>query len=315
MRSHRCRALEAAVIVLFGVSGCERAPQRPAGDSVSVTEPSIVADTGEPAVSLNGWNPAAGPALFVATELPQISWVVFPHPTGELSDSVNFQEEQVTDVRVDLFSRVGAVGGGRVTGGFEPASRECVAWPQARIIPDEQVRPGATWTVALRAGAATALPADSLGALSRPDSARLATEVLRLASQVPSDPREPFHGLPFAARTVFRFHPVPGVEAIVSDVVRRISTEANPREEHTLIVAERDSASDAPFDLVYSERTSGSEETVVASDALAMLAIGPERKPTLVLSRDDGSGTIHALLERVGPARWHVRWASAYAGC
>jgi hypothetical protein len=132
---------------------------------------------------------------------------------------------------------------------------------------------------------------------------------------IASDPSHPFHGLPFSVRTILRFRPEPGAEALVSDVVRRISTEANPREEHTLIVAERDTLASARFQRVYSERAAGAEETVVASDALAMLHVGPAQRPTVVLRRDDGSGTVYALLERTGRAQWRVRWTSAYVGC
>lgn len=307
--------LQFVVVTALAASGCERAPRPAASDSAdSVTAPAAE-DTGRTTDSLNGWNTAAGPVLFVAGDTEQSALVVYPHASGQLTDSVVFDERAVTAARVDLFSRIGMVGQGSVAGGFEPGSRECASWPLVRIVPDEQVPAGATWTIALQGGAASALPARSVTGMPAVDSAAVTKQVLRLASLIPSDPARPFHGLPFSARTIVRFAPEPGVEALVSDVVRRISTEADPREEHTLIVAERDSGSTGPFTLVYHERTAGPEETVVASDALAMIAIGVDRRPTLVLSRDDGSGTVYALLERTAAGRWTVRWTSAYAGC
>ena len=307
--------LQFVTVAAFTASGCERAPRPPAADSTAAVSPPPVIDTGGVTTSLNGWTSSAGRVLFVAGESPQAAAAVYPQPGGELTDSTAFDESAVTDARVDLFSRTGAVGSGSVAGGFESERRECASWPIVRILPDERIPSGATWTIALRAGAATALPARSVSAMTVADSAEVTKEVLRLASLIPSDPSHPFHGLPFSARTIVRFEPGPEVEALVSDVVRRISTEADPREEHTLIVAERDSGSAGRYSLVYHERTAGPEETVVASDALAMLAIGPERRPTMVLSRDDGSGTVYALLERTGPGRWAVRWTSAHAGC
>jgi hypothetical protein len=307
--------LQSVAVAVLAASGCERAA-RPEGTDTTVTIGRPAPDdTGSTSTSLNGWNPAAGPVLFVAGESPQSAAAIFPQASGELTDSITFDERTVADARVDLFSRIGAVGHGTVAGGFEAGSRECASWPMVRLLPDEQVPPGATWTIALTSGAASALPATAASGMPAADSTALTKEVLRLASLVPGDPAQPFHGLPFSARTIVRFEPEPGVQALVSDVVRRISTEADPREEHTLIVAERDSGSAGPFTLVYHERTAGPEETVVASDALAILAVGPQRRATMVISRDDGSGTIYALLERTGAGRWSVRWTSAYARC
>ena len=313
MRSRR--VLQFVVAAALAASGCERAPRPSPADSADPVVPPAPEDTVDAAASLNGWNPDAGPVLFVARETAQSAVVVYPHPSGELTDSIPFEESAVADVRVDLFSRAGTVGSGGVAGGFERSRRECASWPLVRIVPDDRIASGAAWTIALRAGAAAALPARPVSGMSRSDSSAVTKEVLRLASLIPGDPTHPFHGLPFSARTIVLFEPVPGVEALVSDVVRRISTEADPREEHTLIVAERDSGAADPWALVYHERTAGPEETVVASDALAMVAIGPDRRATMVLSRDDGSGTVYALLERTGPGRWTVRWTSAYAGC
>ena len=313
MRSRR--VLQFVVAAALAASGCERAPRATPADSSDPAETPAPADTVDARTSLNGWNPAAGPVLFVARETTQSAAVVYPHPSGALTDSTSFDESAVTDARVDLFSRVGASGGGSIAGGFEDGRRECASWPVVRIVPDERTASGTPWTIALRAGAAVALPARSVAGMSRSDSVAVTTEVLRLASLVPGDPAQPFHGLPFSARSIVVFEPEPGVEALVSDVVRRISTEADPREEHTLIVAERDAGAAEPWALVYHERTAGPEETVVASDALAMIAVGPDRRATMVLSRDDGSGTIYALLERTGRGRWTVRWTSAYAGC
>ena len=57
----------------------------------------------------------------------------------------------------------------------------------------------------------------------------------------------------------------------------------------------------------------------ITRDALAIPAVSPgdlaARRPTLVVARDYGDGMAYALVERLGDARWAVRWSSAYAGC
>ena len=314
MRLPTSGLLHVVALAAFAASACDRAPRPTDDDTTALLPPALAGDTATTVAGPNGWSPDAGPALIVSGEA-QSAAVVFPQASGALSDTLRFDDAAIADARVALFSRTGLVGQGTIAAGFDSSAAECVGWPRVRVIPDDQVPPGATWTVALLAGHATALPADSIGAMSRADSARYTRAVLRLASMIPSDRSQPFHGLPFSVRSVFRFRPEPSVDALVSDVVRRISTEANPREEHTLIVAERDTASSARFELVYHERAAGPEETVVASDALAMLLVGPAQRPTVVLSRDDGSGTVYALLERTGPEAWRVRWNSAHSSC
>jgi len=314
MRLPSSRLVHVVVLATLTASGCERAPRPVDDDTTALLPPAVAGDTAPDAPALNGWTLDAGPALLVAGEA-QSAVVVFPQASGALSDTLRFDDTEIADARVDLFARTGYVGQGTIAGGFDTSPVECTGWPRVRVIPDDRVPPNATWTVALLADRAIALPADSIGAMSRADSSRFTTEILRLASVIPSDPSHSFHGLPFSVRTILRFRPEPGVEALVSDVVRRISTEANPREEHTLIVAERDSALAGRFELVYHERAAGPEETVVASDALAMLLVGPARRPMVVLSRDDGSGTVFALLERTGREEWRVRWSSAHSRC
>jgi hypothetical protein len=160
------------------------------------------------------------------------------------------------------------------------------------------------------------MPLDSIEALPRADSARLAAEAARLASSLPSDTAQSFRGIPFFVRTVRRFTIPPATPALVAEVVRRVNQEASPREEQIFIVAERDSTQPpGRYTVAYYERSAGLEETVESTDVLAALLLGANHQPTLVLSRDDGDGVSYALLERTGPRTWRVRWTSAYAGC
>ena len=160
------------------------------------------------------------------------------------------------------------------------------------------------------------MPLDSIEHLPRADSIRLASEVVRLAGGLPDDTAHAFRGLPFYVRTVKRFQPAPGVQALVADVSRRINQEADPREEQLLLVAERDSGkTEGPWRIGFHERASGHEGTVETHDVLAGLLVGPTHRPTLVLGRYVGDGVAYALLERNGAGRWELRWVSAASGC
>lgn len=282
--------------------------------------PAVVAP---PVAGLVGWNATdAGPALFVALAgtlggpaTGRDAYVVFPELTDStLTTTTTFDLERVRGAQVDLFSRAGAAGTATLGPAVVPprptAEDECTGWPVARLTPV----PAQGWTVALAAGRATAIALDSMDTLARPDSARRAADVARLASTLPGDTAGAFRGIPFAVRSARRFVPAPGVEALVAEVTRNVGEEARPRAEHILLVAERGGPTEK-WRVVYSERVSDAEETVETREVLAALAVGAERVPTLVLSREYGDGGAYGLLERAASGAWRVRWGSAYAGC
>ncbi|HET7458918.1 MAG TPA: hypothetical protein VFJ74_14810 [Gemmatimonadaceae bacterium] len=307
-------ALGAALLVAVACTGDRKPAAR--GDSVGAGPPpadSAAVPAAAPAAL--GWSDtAAGPALFIPAQNAGSTQLVFPTFTDStLTDSSKFDLGSVRGARVDLFTRSGAVGSAPL--GSDPAApsreEECTSWPTARLA----TAPG-TWAVGFAAGHATAIPLDSIEGLAPTDSARLAADVARLASALPNDTAPAFRGLPFTVRTVRRFSPAPGVQALVADVRRKVNQEANPREEHILLVAERDSAQPAsPWTAAYAERVADNEETIESSDVLAAVALGPRRVPTLVIGREYGEGFAYALLERAGPKKWRLRWSSAYAGC
>ena len=101
---------------------------------------------------------------------------------------------------------------------------------------------------------------------------------------------------------------------MAAHIVRKLTIEANPVEEHILLVAERDSTGGA-LRPVYSERASGSEESVETTDVMAAVALGANRTPTLVLERTGETARAFSLLERTDAGRWRVRWTSVYTGC
>jgi hypothetical protein len=145
------------------------------------------------------------------------------------------------------------------------------------------------------------------------DSVQVTTELARLASSltVSSDPA--FEGLPFSVRKAYRG--TLGKRAVlIGDVVRKINEEANPREEHLLLIAERGPGNDAQYTAVFQSRAAGSEEIVRTSEILGALKF-LNGKPAFVVSFNYENGGRVALIERVSDSEWKLTWRSAYTGC
>jgi hypothetical protein len=310
----------AAVLAAALLAACDRSSSAGSDSTARVASPP--ADSGTQATLDSGWNADAGGVLLVASDVAGVAEVVFPEVTDStFGDSTLMDLSPVRGARVTLYARHGEAGTAIVAGedsttaSSDSTGEACEDWPAVRLRDEGRAAAGA-WTVALTTGHATPIPLDSIERLSRGDSARLAGDVARLAAGLPDDTARAFRGLPYYVHTVRRFHPVPGVDALVADVSRRINQEADPREEQILLVAERDSGrADSPWHGAFVERASGHEGSVETHDVLAALALGPLRRPTLVLARYVSDGVAYALLERDGPARWRLRWVSAASGC
>ena len=308
-----------ASIALLLVS-CERSGDGQSRDSA--VPPALVnGDSSAPASVNSGWNADAGPTLLVAGDAPDIAQVIFPEVTDStLGDTTLMDLAPVSGATVELFSRRGRIGTAMVAGPdttsqADSSDESCDDWPMVRLRSERGSRAG-TWTAALLAGHARAIALDSIEGLSKGDSARLSAEVARLSGSIPDDTARAFRGLPYSVRTVRRFRAAPDVDALASDVSRRINQEANPREEQVFFVAERDSGqSSGPWKVAFARRASGHEGSVENHDVLAAVSIGAARRPTLILSRYLGDGMSYALLERVGPRQWRLRWVSATSGC
>ncbi|HEX2716994.1 MAG TPA: hypothetical protein VHM67_04890 [Gemmatimonadaceae bacterium] len=314
------RHARAALVLLCGAlatTACERAAP-PARDTGAAANPAIADSGSRPPVN-SGWNADAGPVLLVASDAAEVAEVIFPEVTDStFGDSTLLDLAPVRGARVLLLSRHGQVGtaivaGEDTTAQADSAEESCEDWPLVRLRGERGDTP-ASWTVAFIGNNARALPLDSIEGMSRADSSRLAGEVARLARALPNDTARAFRGLPYFVRTVRRFTAAPGVEALVADVSRRINQEANPREEQILLVAEREKAG-APWQVAFAERASGRDGNVETHDVLAAAAIGPTRRPTLVLGRYVGDGVSYAILERTGTRQWTIRWVSATSGC
>jgi hypothetical protein len=167
-----------------------------------------------------------------------------------------------------------------------------------------------SWSVGLHARSAAALRMDSIETLASADSARFAAELARLASTVPTARESRFGGLPFVVLTARRFE-LPGSQAVVAHLVRRLPQEATPLEEHTLLVAERPAAAtQQPYGITYQQRSEGTEETADHFDILAAVRGG--RGTFLLIARDREARTRYEVLVRT-PSGWRLRWQRTLA--
>jgi hypothetical protein len=304
-----------ALGTVLALAACERAhTATPKSQTAANTGPSVA-----PSPALTWDDQSAGPVLFVAGSNETEAAIIFPHFTDSTLGTVSALDTgEVGHAKADLFARGGSIG----TATIVPKTKgvlggECTAWPTANVRSLDRASGGVPgpWTVGFVTGHASAIPMDSMPMLSPADSGRRAADVARVASLLPNDTAPAFKGLPFELQRAGRFSIAPGVDGIAAVLVRHVNEEANPREEHIFLIAERDSTRSAEWTAGYSERESGSEDDLETNDVLAVVRLGPSRTPTIVLSRDYGDGGVYSLIEHSGPSQWRLRWSSAYTGC
>lgn len=307
---HRVHFLSICVVTLVAV-GCRGDTRPSAADSASsTTTPTLPT----PALPVNtGWQEdEAGPALLLSdSEGTSIASVVLPMLSDSTATRANvFSADSLTGMSFDLFGRSGLAGPVILTARDKSSAGEgCIVWPTATL----EGRPQRTWRFGIKRGLASGIPLDSLEGLQSADSIQVTTELARLASSlaVSSDPA--FEGLPFSVRKAYRG--TSGAKALlIGDVVRKINEEANPREEHLLVIAERDQGSTAAYTPVFHSRAAGSEEIVRTSEVLGAVKF-LNGKAAIVVSFDYENGGRIALIERVNDAGWRITWRSAFGGC
>lgn len=289
------------------VTGCERKPPVARTDT-TVQKNDTASDSALAPVAGSGWNGAAGPVLLVQGETRDEA-IVLLADDRDSSSVARVRTLGDQGASVTLFGR----GGASLTGqlGAPPATSdpECRVWP-LRGVQGE----GNTWAVGFVGGQTSPLALDSVDVLSSRDSTALVAEASRLASMVTAITDPSFQGLRFTAHDIRRFEVSPGVHAIVAHLVRKVNQEANPQEEQTLLIAERDSgATSGPYQLAYAERVHGLEEQSTMPEVIAGVRIAG--RPTLIVARDGDAGVAYAMLERNGPRRWRIRWTSGTTRC
>jgi len=303
----RSLALLAASVL---VGACKRDAPAVRVDTAAPTT-TTPADSVAPSPRSNGWNSAAGPVLLATGSSPDEA-IVFLAASDEAA-TAPIDTGAVDQGAVTLLGRDGA----RATATLElPAGNDnpaCRVWPLRNVRTSGKA---GTWSVGFVSENVASVPLDSVEGLSARDSMALAAEASRLASAVTANTAPTFQGLRFTAHDIRRFEVAPGVQALVAQLSRRVNQEADPQEEQTLLVAERDSGvTSGPYQLAYAERAFGKEDEVRTSEVVAAVRIGQTGPPSLIVAREGNEGLAYAILERSGARQWKVRWTSALAKC
>lgn len=302
------RAIAPALVLsaVMTFTACERANES-GSRSDTTLPPTVGAVESLPPGSLaQRWDTTAGAILLVRDD--SVTRAVFPGVT-QLDSTAVLDEAVVRGVTADAVGAAGGAGSLRVEG-FAAGDEECAVWPAIALAADSTRE----WTIAFQRGVAAPIALQSIESLASPDSARLAAQLARLAGALPNDTAPVFQGLPFVVRGAHRFTPAPGREAVVADIVRRVSLEASPREETLLIIAERDSGTSG-WRVAYAERASGDEMRVEHATLLAAVRLGASARPTIVLERAGADWIAYALVQRQPNGTWRRTWESAQSGC
>jgi hypothetical protein len=278
------RTLLAALLPIL-LAGCERAAPVPDGDTAAPAEPQAAAT---PAPWSGEWSPAFGTILIVPSDTDNTGILVYPDaiPAGATP-------------AIDLMTAGGEMAAAAVTiAGAD--SLECGSAPVLRL----SAGSFGTWAIGVRAPRGI-LRSDSVEALAGADSARVVTQLARMASMIDPNEESRFTGLPFNVANARRYT-VGNTRLVAAHLVRRLPQEASPLEQHTFMIAERALFADS-LALRYSERSEGTEESAEHFEILAALA--GESGTLLLIARDNTSGTRYEILERSATGSWRVRWA------
>jgi hypothetical protein len=309
MPPHRAHfSIALALLAVFAACSTEK---KPAMGDTAVASP-VAAGKPLPEPVNTGWQESiAGPALIlpVPDNSAAVSVVLPMMNDSTLSVTGPVSVDSFQGMSIDLFDRSGTAGSVTLGRGIPSAVAEgCIAWPVLSLR-DASPR---TWQVGFKTGTVAAIPLDSLEGVTSSDSSFVTTELARLASALPVSNDPVFRGLPFNVRKAYRSKSGP-TSILVGDIVRKINEEANPREEHLLLIAEPGPDS-GHYTTVFHSRTAGSEEAVRTSDVLAAVRFIANKRDALVVSFEYENGTRVTLIERASGG-WKVTWRSAYTGC
>lgn len=299
------------------VVACERPAPARSNDTAVPTAPPPETAVALPTPSVPAWDSAAGPVFLVVGANAQQAAVIVPGvDTAASLDTVTFDLARYRSMSLDLFSggrRLGAANVGANVALDVP--EDCSAWPVVRLNGVAADSSSTSWQIAFASDRFQVLAIDSLSTFPRTDSLRLVNELARVASAAPGDTVQAMRGIPFVVRRAYRAMLPGGIGAVIAEVGRALNQEANPIQEHLLIIAERDSSA-KEYRLAYLERSSGGEEMLESSELLLIGVPRGRAQPMVLLARYLGDGVVYSMLDRTAPdGKWRLRWSSPYAGC
>lgn len=306
MNSTCAFSFRVASCIVFVVA-CRGEKQPANSDSASIVN-ARQAVTG--LTTTTGWDSTAG--SFIAVPAPNDSAdaaVVLPGLTDSILGSTKqFELNALENAPLDLFSLRGLIGHGALRVSSQPAE-PAGCWPGAQISGSAPTE----WKIGLESGRAKGLKVDPISETQSKDSAALTADVLEATSEIPERDDPAFKGIPFSVRNAYRVT-IPESSVIVAEVVRKINEEANPREEHVFMVAERRSPTGL-YHLTFRRKSAGREESLETIDLLSVIEIVKTSKPALIVSFDYEDGRRLGLIERFSESAWRLVWKSAYASC
>ena len=288
------------------VAGSVSTP-KPVGPMDSVVAPAVVR-----------WDTANGSALYLPGD-GNLAQVVVP---PVLDDRVPRPDSAAlpngaAPALIDLFApggKVGTVSLGEYVSANQPMIGEgCDAWVTVPLANASAIGLK-SWRIALQAGVAQPMTTDSLGNLSRADSAMLVVAINKAAALLPLDSGGVLRRVPFGVTKAYRLRLTGDVEAVIAVVERRLNLEASPRVERTIVVLERPPKVKV-FSAVWRETQYATEDDLIAVDLLAVVNLRASGRPTVFLGLDFGDGSRVEMLERSAIGIWSLRWSSAYTGC
>ena len=236
--------------------------------------------------------------------------IVLPGLTDSaLAATSRFELPATANTPVELFGLRGLAGGSMVQAVSQPSNPTgCISWPVGKLTR----LPAMDWRVGFEEGRAVGLPLDSLEGMNSTDSALFVGNILRAVGSL-NEGSTAFAGIPYFVRKGYQLA-LPPASILIAEAVRRINEEANPREEHLLLLAER-SSNDGSYRVGFYKRSAGAEESLETSEILAAVRFVSSSRLAFVVAFDYEDGGKIGLLERVGVGTWRIVWRSAYTGC
>lgn len=258
-----------------------------------------------------GWDSTAGLMMVVATARwsPDVAIVLPGLTDSALAATSRFELAAMANTPVELFGLRGLAGSSMVQAVSQSSNATgCVSWPVGRLTR----MLAADWRVGFEEGRAVGLPLDSLEGMNSTDSSQFVSSILQAVSSL-NEGSTAFAGIPYFVRKGYRLA-LPPSSILTAEAVRRINEEANPREEHLLLLAER-SSNDGGYRVGFYKRSAGAEESLETSEILAAVRFVAPSRLAFVVAFDYEDGGRVGLLERVGVGTWRIVWRSAYTGC
>jgi len=294
------------------LAACRQETASRSNDTVNVDQPPPTPDS-KKVTDIASWDQQLGKVFAVPAPGGGAAFLVFPAYSSDFSlDTVQFDLRGSTGRMLQLLRDGHQVATAQIGALTLDHADDCTTWPSAQLLSPTATTLPEIWTVGVDP-AVSVLAVDSLAGRSAKDSTRLTIALARLASALPGDTAITFRGRPFVVRQASQFSDGT-ISVVVAEIVRTISQEATPLQEHLLLIARADSTERAGYRPEYFERTIGVEDATETTEVLAVV-LGAAGSVFVLLSRDLGDGVSYGLLERLATGIWRVRWASAYAGC